>query len=49
MGIRVELIGQIEIYSQSEKGSTFMTNGLDLEPSGTLYNDKSYEFSFDVF
>lgn len=49
MGIRVELVGLIEIYSQSEKGSTFMTNGLDLEPSGTLYNDKTYDFSFDVF
>lgn len=32
-----------------EKNSSFMCNGFDLEPSGTLYADKTYEFSFDVF
>ena len=49
MGIRVELIGMIEVKSSSEKNSTFMCNGFDLEPSGTLYTDKIYDFSFDVF
>lgn len=49
MGIRVELIGMIEVFTESEKGSSFMCNGFDLEPSGTLYNDKTYDFSFDVF
>ncbi len=49
MGIRIELVGLIEIYSDGEKGSTFMCNGIDLEPSGTLYNDKTYDFSFDIF
>lgn len=49
MGIRVELIGQIDLVSEVEKGSSFMCNGFDLEPSGTLYSDKTYDFCFDVF
>ena len=48
-GIKVELIGQIECKSEEEKSSSFMCNGFDLEPSGTLYNDKSLDFRFDVF
>lgn len=48
-GIKVELIGRIDIQSRTEKGSTFMCNGFDLEPSGTLYSDKTYNFNFDVF
>lgn len=45
----MELIGQIDLSSENEKGSNFMCNGFDLEPSGTLYQDKMYDFSFDVF
>ena len=40
MGIRVELVGLIDISSDTEKGSSFMCNGFDLEPSGTIYSDK---------
>ena len=29
--------------------SNFMSNAMDLEPSGTLYNDMNYDFHFDVF
>ncbi len=49
MGIRVELIGIIEIDLDQEKNSTFMCNGFDLAPSGTLYSDKTFDFNFDIF
>ena len=49
MGIKIELIGLIETDSKFILGSTFMSNGLDLEPSGTLYGNKEFDFSFDVF
>ena len=26
-----------------------MSNSIDLEPSGILYNDMNYDFQFDVF
>lgn len=48
-GIKVELIGKIDIKSENALGSNFMCNGFDLEPSGTLYSDKTYDFNFDVF
>lgn len=49
MGIRVELIGQIEVAGDASQTSTFMSNGLDLEPAGVKNEDQSYNFSFVVF
>lgn len=48
-GIRVLLVGSIDIKSEKVLSSTFMTNGLDLEPAGTLYEDKTYSFNFPNF
>lgn len=48
-GIKVELIGLIEIGSDSSQSSAFMTNGLDLEPPGTKGDDQTYPFSFPIF
>lgn len=49
MGIRLELIGQIEVSGDASQTSTFMSNGLDLEPAGVKTEDQSYDFSFAVF
>jgi len=48
-GIKAELLGVIEIVGDSTATSTFMSSGVDLEPSGCLYDDKSYDFDFKVF
>lgn len=45
----MELIGTIEVNSNKVLASNFMSNALDLEPSGTLSNDMNYDFQFDVF
>lgn len=49
LGIKLELVGAIEVNNQKVLSSSFMCNANDLEPSGTLYNDMSYDFQFDVF
>jgi len=49
MGIRVELIGLIEVNNEAAASSTFMSNGLDLEPPGSLAGSKSFNFAFNVF
>lgn len=48
-GIKAELIGLIEIVGDSTATSTFMSSGIDLEPSGSLNDDMSYDFDFKVF
>lgn len=48
-GIKAELLGIIEVVGDSTATSTFMSNGVDLEPSGCLHDDKSYDFDFKVF
>jgi vacuolar protein sorting-associated protein 26 len=49
MGIRVELIGLIEVKNEVSSTSTFMSNGLDLEAPGSLTGSKSFDFAFNVF
>lgn len=49
MGIKVELIGQIDVASEKVVSSNFMSLGSDIEPSGSLMGDKTYPFSFDHF
>lgn len=49
MGIKVELVGLIEVAGDVVQSSTFMSNGLDLEPPGTKTDDQVYNFSFAVF
>lgn len=48
-GIKAELIGLIEIVGDAAATSTFMSSGVDLEPPGSLSDDKSYDFEFKVF
>ena len=48
-GIRVELIGKIESYTDSKLSSDFMSMGRELEPVGTLTEDKTYTFAFNKF
>lgn len=43
------MIGAIEVNSNKVPTSNFMSNAIDLEPSGTIYNDMNYDFQFDVF
>ena len=49
MGIKVELIGLIEVNTDAATNSTFMSNGLDLEAPGSISEDKSFNFSFNIF
>lgn len=49
MGIKVELIGQIDVASDKVISSNFMSLGTDIEPSGTMMDNKTYPFSFDHF
>ena len=48
-GIKVELLGIIETSDGQGGQSTFMSNGMDLEPAGNLYDDKTYDFEFKAF
>lgn len=38
-----------DVTSEKVISSNFMCLGNDLEPSGTLYDDKIYQFKFDYF
>ncbi len=49
MGVKVELIGLIEVLNDTSTNSTFMSNGLDLEAPGSISEDKSFNFSFNIF
>lgn len=48
-GIKAELIGFIEIVGNSAMNTTFMSSGLELESTGTLVDDKSFDFEFKQF
>lgn len=48
-GIKVELLGIIETPGSTPPTSSFMSNGMDLEPAGNLYDDKTYDFEFKAF
>lgn len=45
-GIRVELIGHVEVYHDKNMSSNFMNMGRELEPIGMLTEDKEYKFNF---
>lgn len=49
MGVKVELIGLIEVNTDAATNSTFMSNGLDLEAPGSISEDKTFNFSFNIF
>lgn len=48
-GIRIRLIGIIEVINGEQPDSEFMTNSLDLEPAGSFTDMKSYPFHFPSF
>lgn len=48
-GIRIRLVGVIEVVNGSQPDSEFMTNGQDVEPAGVLFDQKQYDFSFTGF
>ncbi len=49
MGVKVELIGLIEVNTDAGTNSTFMSNGLDLEAPGYISEDRTFNFSFNIF
>ncbi|CAD8182131.1 unnamed protein product [Paramecium pentaurelia] len=49
LGIRIELIGRIEILNDQKQSSDFMSMGRELEAQGILMEDKSYKFQFNKF
>lgn len=49
LGIKVELIGHLEIVFDKNLSSDFMTQGKELEPAGILSEDKTYKFMFAKF
>ena len=48
-GIKIELIGHVEILYDKSLSSDFMSMGKELEPTGFLYEDKTYKFMFAKF
>jgi len=48
-GLRIELVGKIESYVDAKQSSDFMSMGRELEPIGTLNEDKTYNFTFSKF
>lgn len=48
-GIKAEILGLIEVVGDSTATSTFMSNGVDLEPPGSFHDDKSFDFDFKIF
>ena len=49
LGVKIELVGLIEVQNDAAPNSTFMSYGLDLEPAGYIAEDKSFNFSFPNF
>ncbi|CAD8186298.1 unnamed protein product [Paramecium octaurelia] len=49
LGIRIELIGRIEILNDQKQSSDFMSMGRELEAQGILMEDKTYKFQFNKF
>jgi len=45
-GIRIELIGHIEVIQDKSQSSDFVSITRELEAPGTLHDDKTYEFVF---
>ncbi|CAK85747.1 unnamed protein product (macronuclear) [Paramecium tetraurelia] len=49
LGIRIELIGRIEILNDQQQSSDFISLRRELDAQGILTEDKSYKFSFNKF
>ncbi|CAD8058956.1 unnamed protein product [Paramecium primaurelia] len=49
LGIRIELVGRIEIINDQKQSSDFMSMSRELEPQGILFEDKAYKFQFQKF
>ncbi|CAD8184717.1 unnamed protein product [Paramecium pentaurelia] len=49
LGIRIELIGRIEILNDQKQSSDFMSMGRELDAQGILLEDKTYKFTFNKF
>lgn len=49
MGIRIELIGRIEIINDQKQSSDFMSMSRELEPQGIMMEDKTFKFAFTKF
>ncbi len=45
-GIRIELIGHIDVLQDKSQSSDFVSIARELEAPGTLHDDKTYEFAF---
>ncbi len=46
IGVRIELIGQIESLIDPKQNITFLTLAKDLEPPGSLTDNMAYDFLF---
>ena len=46
IGVRIELIGQIEYLVDSKQTLPFLTLTKDLEPPGSLTDNMAYDFNF---
>jgi len=46
-GIKIELVGQIEMFYEKTGTSDFVSLSRDLEPPGVLTDDVSFDFSFN--
>ena len=46
IGVRIELIGQIEYLIDNKQNLTFLTLTKDLEPPGSLTDNMAYDFNF---
>eukprot|EP01017_Pseudomicrothorax_dubius_P030069 TRINITY_DN370_c0_g1_i1.p1 TRINITY_DN370_c0_g1~~TRINITY_DN370_c0_g1_i1.p1 ORF type:complete len:299 (-),score=111.39 TRINITY_DN370_c0_g1_i1:132-1028(-) len=49
LGVKIELIGRIEVPQDSKQSSDFMSIGKELESAGIILQDKTYKFSFTRF
>lgn len=49
LGVRIDLVGYIEIINDKAQNTEFMSNSRELEPSGTLNEDKDYKFAYNKF
>ncbi|CAD8092417.1 unnamed protein product [Paramecium sonneborni] len=49
LGLRIELLGRIEIINDQKQSSDFISLGKELETQGIIMEDKTYKFQFNKF
>jgi vacuolar protein sorting-associated protein 26 len=49
LGIRIELVGHLEMYTDKALSTDFMSMAKELEPAGALVDNKVYRFMFPKF